>query len=60
MLIGIFCGAIYGGSITAILINTQALLLPQPQCWTVINSQSARRRGEDWAYLRWLPLEAGL
>ena len=36
MLLGIFCGAIYGGSITAILIKTPAPPTPPPPAWTAI------------------------
>ena len=37
MLLGIFCGAVYGGSITAILINTPGTRqTPPPPVWTAI------------------------
>lgn len=35
-LLGIFCGSIYGGSITAILINTPAPPTPPPPALTAI------------------------
>lgn len=36
MLLGVFCGAIYGGSITAILVKTPVPRTLPPLCWTAI------------------------
>ena len=36
MLLGIFCGSIYGGSITAILINTPGTAIRPQRVWTDI------------------------
>lgn len=36
MMLGIFCGAIYGGSITAIMINTPGTANSAAPAWTVI------------------------
>ena len=36
LLLGIYVGGLYGGSITAILINTPEPRLQLPRCWMVI------------------------
>ena len=41
-LLGIYCAGGYGGSVSAILINTPGTPTPPPPCWTAIPSP---RRG---------------
>ena len=45
MLLGIYVGAIYGGSISAILLHTLVHRHPRPQLLTDISSPNAVRRG---------------
>ena len=39
-LLGIYCAGGYGGSVSAILINTPGTPTPRPPCWTAIPSPS--------------------
>lgn len=39
-LLGIYCAGGYGGSVSAILINTPARRTPRRPCWTAIRSTS--------------------
>lgn len=47
VLIGVYCGGIYGGSVSAILIDTPGLRLPHVRFWTVI-----RWRERGWRAVR--------
>ena len=60
MLLGIYVGAIYGGSISAVLLHTPARPLPLLQLLRVISCLSVVKQVVHWVLPLWAPILAVL